>query len=90
MATGDPRRRAGVPQLVKEVVMVFDREDVVFQVVVNHEEQYSIWPADRELPLGWQDAGFKGDKAACLAHIAEVWTDIRPLSLRKRMQEQSP
>ena len=70
--------------------MVFDREDVVFQVVVNHEEQYSIWPADRELPLGWQDAGFKGDKAACLAHIAEVWTDIRPLSLRKRMQEQSP
>lgn len=68
-----------------------DTEDTrSYRVVVNHEEQYSIWPADRELPLGWQDAGFQGDKAACLAHIAEVWTDMRPLSLRKRMQEQSP
>lgn len=62
----------------------------VYSVVVNHEEQYSIWPADRELPLGWSAAGFSGDKAACLAHIEEVWTDMRPLSLRKRMEENPP
>lgn len=53
-----------------------------YHVVVNHEEQYSIWPADRELPDGWRAAGFTGDKEACLAHIEEVWTDMRPLSIR--------
>ena len=57
----------------------------IYRVVINHEEQYSIWPADRELPLGWEDAGFSGQKDACLAHIQEVWTDMRPLSLRKQM-----
>ncbi len=62
----------------------------VYNVVVNHEEQYSIWPADRELPLGWSAAGFSGDKTACLAYIEEVWTDMRPLSLRKRMEENPP
>lgn len=66
-----------------------EREDTTtYQVVVNHEEQYSIWPADRELPLGWTAAGKQGPKAECLAHIEEVWTDMRPLSLRKKMQEQ--
>ena len=65
-----------------------DTEDTrVYTVVVNHEEQYSIWPADRELPLGWSATGFSGVKADCLAHITEVWTDMRPLSLRKRMAE---
>lgn len=58
-----------------------------YKVVVNHEEQYSIWPADRENPLGWQDAGKTGTKAECLSHIEQVWTDLRPLSLRKRMDE---
>ncbi|MBD0693643.1 hypothetical protein BG452_13675 [Streptomyces sp. CBMA123] len=53
-----------------------------FRVVVNHEEQYSVWPLDRELPNGWRDAGVQGDKEACLAHVEEVWTDMRPLSLR--------
>lgn len=68
-----------------------DTEDTrTYRVVVNHEEQYSIWPADRELPLGWKDAGFSGDKAACLHHIEDVWTDMRPLSLRKRMEGNSP
>ncbi len=57
----------------------------IYAVVVNHEEQYSIWPAERELPLGWQAEGFRGDKAACLAHIEEIWTDMRPRSLRERM-----
>lgn len=65
-----------------------DREDnTIYKVVVNHEEQYSIWPADRENPLGWNDAGKSGLKAECLAHIKEVWTDMRPLSLRKHMEE---
>jgi len=66
--------------------MFDDDDDVVYKVVVNHEEQYSIWPVDRENPLGWTDAGKEGKKADCLAHIREVWTDMRPLSLRKQMQ----
>ena len=65
-----------------------DRDDpTVYKVVVNHEEQYSIWPATRENPLGWRDAGKEGPKADCLDHIKEVWTDMRPLSLRKHMEE---
>jgi MbtH protein len=59
----------------------------IYKVVLNHEEQYSIWPADRENALGWNDAGKEGTKAECLAHIKEVWTDMRPLSLRKKMEE---
>lgn len=65
-----------------------EKEDTaIYKVVVNHEEQYSIWPADKDNPLGWRDAGKSGTKAECLAHIKEVWTDMRPLSLRKRMGE---
>ena len=63
-----------------------EREDTtVYSVVMNHEEQYSIWPADRELPLGWTAAGKTGLKAECLAYVEEVWTDMRPLSLRQAM-----
>lgn len=58
-----------------------------YKVVVNHEEQYSIWSADRENPLGWRDAGRTGTKDECLEYIKEVWTDMRPLSLRKKMDE---
>jgi MbtH protein len=65
-----------------------EREDnTTYKVVVNHEVQYSIWPADRENPLGWTDAGKAGPKAECLAYIKEVWNDMRPLSLRKKMEE---
>ena len=65
-----------------------EREDnSIYKVVVNHEEQYSIWPATRENPPGWKDAGMVGSRAECLAHIKEVWTDMRPLSLRKRMED---
>jgi MbtH protein len=64
---------------------IFDADDVIFNVVVNHEEQYSIWPADRELPAGWRAVGKSGTKKECLAYIEEVWTDMRPLSLRQRM-----
>ena len=68
-----------------------DTEDThIYRVVVNHEEQYSIWPADRENALGWRDAGKSGAKAECLAWIKEVWTDMRPLSLRKRMADMPP
>jgi MbtH protein len=67
-----------------------EREDnTIYKVVVNHEEQYSIWPADRENALGWNDAGKTGTKAECLDYIKEVWTDMRPLSLRKKMDEAS-
>ena len=66
-----------------------DRENnTIYKVVVNHEEQYSIWPADRENALGWNDAGKSGTKEECLAYIKEVWTDMRPLSLRRKMEEQ--
>jgi MbtH protein len=61
-------------------------DDVVYRVVVNHEEQYSIWPAHRENPLGWSDAGKTGTKDECLEYVKQVWTDMRPLSLRKRME----
>ncbi len=67
-----------------------EREDnTIYKVVVNHEEQYSIWPADRENAPGWRDAGKQGTKAECLAYIEEVWTDMRPLNPRKRMEEGS-
>jgi len=64
-----------------------DDDNRQYAVIINHEEQYSIWPADRELPLGWKATGFEGTKQECLDHIEEVWTDMRPLSLRKKMEE---
>ena len=65
-----------------------EKEDkTIYKVVVNHEEQYSIWPSERENALGWKDAGKTGVKGECLAWIKEVWTDMRPLSLRKRMAQ---
>jgi MbtH protein len=57
-------------------------ENTVYKVVVNHEGQYSIWFADAANPPGWEDAGKRGTKEECLAYIEEVWTDMRPLSLR--------
>ncbi len=65
-----------------------DGEDTtIYKVVMNHEEQYSIWPADRENALGWRDAGTSGSKQECLDYIKEIWTDLRPLSLRRKMEE---
>jgi len=64
-----------------------EREDqTIYKVVINDEEQYSIWPADRENALGWSDVGRNGTKQECLDYIKEVWTDMRPLSLRQKMQ----
>jgi MbtH protein len=57
-----------------------------FKVVVNNEEQYSIWPQQKTIPSGWMHEGFSGAKEECLAHISRQWTDIRPLSLKKSLQ----
>jgi uncharacterized protein YbdZ (MbtH family) len=62
-------------------------EDVIYTVVVNHEEQYSIWPANRDPPLGWNAIGTAGRKSECLEYIESVWKDMRPLSLRRHMEE---
>jgi len=61
------------------------QETRTYRVVVNHEEQHSIWAANREIPAGWNEVGVAGTKEECLAHIEEVWVDMRPLSLRRRM-----
>lgn len=63
-----------------------DDDTTIYEVVRNHEEQYSIWPQSRALPAGWVAVGTSGSKAECLAHIEEVWTDMRPLSLRRHME----
>ena len=64
-----------------------EREDTTtYKAVVNQEEQYSIWPAHRDNPLGWSDTGKSGSKTECLEYIKEVWTDMRPLSLRRQME----
>jgi MbtH protein len=68
-----------------------DKEDTtIYKVVMNDEEQYSIWPADRENVQGWRDANFIGAKTECLIHIKRIWIDMRPLSLRKKIVLQKP
>ena len=62
---------------------MFDDDDQTYLVVVNDEEQYSIWPTTRAVPDGWRSDGVSGSKQECLAHIERVWTDMRPLSLRR-------
>lgn len=68
--------------------MYDDEDGVTYAVVVNYEEQYSIWPDDREPPAGWRRESTVGTKKECLEHIDRVWIDMRPLSLRKWMGEQ--
>ena len=69
--------------------MSWDEEDdtTTYKVLVNHEEQYSIYPDYKENPLGWKEVGKSGTKQECLDYIDEVWTNMRPLSLRKNMEE---
>ena len=66
--------------------MFDDSENTTFKVVVNHEEQYSIWPEHKDNAPGWVDEGKIGRKDECLAYISSVWTDMRPLSLRKKLE----
>jgi len=56
-----------------------------YTVVINHEEQYSIWFVGREIPKGWLEVGVRGKKKECLDYVEEVWTDMRPLTVRKHM-----
>jgi MbtH protein len=60
-------------------------DEGTYQVLVNDEEQYSLWPADKEVPAGWHAEGMRGSREECSAHVDEVWTDMRPRSLRERM-----
>lgn len=64
-----------------------EEDNTIYRVVINHEEQYSIWPEWKEIPAGWSAVGPTGKKDECLAYVKEVWTDMRPLSLRKWMDE---
>jgi MbtH protein len=70
---------------LRRAKMGIDDPDAVFKVVINDEEQYSIWPAERSLPLGWRAAGVEATKNECLAFIETAWTDMRPLSVRTQL-----
>lgn len=63
----------------------FENPEAVFKVLVNHEEQYSLWPADLPVPGGWTETGTQGSKAECDEYVRQVWTDMRPKSLREAM-----
>jgi len=64
-----------------------EKDNTIYTVVRNDEDQYSIWPADREIALGWHDVGKTGTKQECIDYVYEVWTDLRPLSWRRKMDE---
>jgi MbtH protein len=68
--------------------MSLDEPEQIYVVVVNGEEQYSIWPAGRKIPLGWRADGKEGSKAECLDYIEQVWTDMQPLSVRGKLEPQ--
>lgn len=62
-------------------------DDVIYTVVTNAQDQYSIWPVDRVMPFGWKAAGKTGIRSECLDFIADFWVDMRPLSLQKEMND---
>lgn len=70
---------------VGDYALMLDDKDM-FVVVVNHEEQYAIWPANKSIPEKWREVGIKADKEQCLAYIRRVWVDMRPLSVRRRQE----
>ncbi|NUS05225.1 MAG: MbtH family protein [Nonomuraea sp.] len=63
----------------------FDDADGRFYVLVNDEEQYSLWPSFTDVPAGWRVAFGEEGRQQCLAHIEQNWTDMRPKSLREAM-----
>lgn len=69
--------------------MAFDQEDATYKVLVNHEEQYSLWPDYKAVPAGWRETGTQGSKQECLDYVERTWTDMRPLSLRQVMDGQA-
>lgn len=70
-------------------MMIFDRDNTCFLVVVNAEEQYAIWPQQKAIPQGWKAVGISGKRKICLAYIEKAWTDVRPLSVRLGMKTSS-
>jgi MbtH protein len=70
--------------------MYSDNEDVaqIYTVLINDEEQYSLWLSHKEIPAGWKSVGITGTKAECMEYVDKVWTDITPLSVRKRLAQQ--
>lgn len=67
--------------------MSIDNESTEFLVLLNDQEQYSIWPSYRSIPAGWSEAGMKGNKQDCLQYINENWTDMRPKRLREALAD---
>jgi MbtH protein len=65
-----------------------DEDQGTYKVLVNHEEQYSLWPDGLETPAGWREVGKTGSREECMKYVDAVWTDMRPLSLRKQMEAQ--
>ena len=68
------------------MISILDDDDSIFAVVMNHDEQYSIWPVDRDIPAGWSTVGKTGKKKELLEYIEQIWTDMRPLGLRTHME----
>jgi len=71
----------------EEKMMRKDTAEEEYEIVINNEEQYSLWPVDREVLAGWKTVGWRGTRQACLEHVEVIWTDMRPLSLRKKMDD---
>lgn len=59
-----------------------------FLVLMNHEGQYSLWPSYKSIPVGWKEVFSENTKEKCLAYVENVWTDMRPLSLQKKMKKE--
>lgn len=78
--------KLGWPHSIRGMTEMND-DEAIYKVVVNREEQFSIWVAERPNPLGWRDVGKVGTRLECLAYIEEVWTDMRPLTLREAMEQ---
>ena len=68
-------------------IQTIDEYQEMYLVLINHEEQYSLWPSYKPIPAGWKAIGEERTKNKCLAYVDEVWTDMRPLSLRKQMEK---
>lgn len=64
-----------------------DDDKQQYQVLVNHEEQYSLWPTFKEIPIGWKQVGPIGKKQDCVDYVEKVWTDMRPLSVRRQLEK---
>src|SRR5262245_2196757 len=71
-----------------QALAINNDDKLEYLVVVNSEEQYSIWPSGRAIPAGWSPVGEAAPKVKCLEHIERIWTDMRPRSLREIMERQ--